>query len=65
MRENALAGARLLPYEESFPLGGGNAAGESGGGDEVVFGHLHHELQSAASPEWASLCRSLQIAVVG
>jgi hypothetical protein len=38
--------------------GGGDAAAQSGGGDEMVSGHLHIMLQSAAQDVWASVQRT-------
>jgi len=46
--QDRLAGACALPDVQSLSSGNGNAAGEPGGGDEVVSGHRHGAVQSAA-----------------
>ena len=44
MFEDGVAGACVLFDGESFSLGGGDATGKSGGGDEMVAGHLHRKV---------------------
>ena len=39
----------------------GDAAGEPGGRDEMVFGHLYRALQPAAQALWPSVQRSIQV----
>jgi hypothetical protein len=39
LRQDGLAGSRLCPHAESFPLGGRDAAAQSGRRDEMVAGH--------------------------
>jgi len=46
--EDGLAGARVVFDGQSLSPGRGNAQGQSGGGDEMVFGDLHGAIQPAA-----------------
>ena len=48
VRQDRLAGACPLPDAQSFSSRGGNSVGKSGGGNEMVLGHLHRTLQPAA-----------------
>ena len=57
--------ACLFSDEKLFSLGGGDAATDFGGGDEVVFGNLHAEVQCAASDAGALVCWTLQVASGG
>jgi hypothetical protein len=61
MSENRLADPCLLPDGQSFS-GGRDAAGQPGGGNEVVFRHLHDAFQPAAQVVWPCVQRALQIA---
>ena len=60
MPQDWLAGTCPVPDAQSLSYGGGNTAGKSGGGNEMVFGHIHRTLQPAAQTGWASIQRSLQ-----
>src|ERR1035437_3953570 len=51
--QNRLAGAGAMPDGQSLSSGGGDAAGEPGGGDEMVVGHLHGTVQPSAQAVWA------------
>ena len=62
LRQDGLAGSRVLPDEQSFSSGGGDAEGQFGGGDELVFEHLHRAVQPAAQAVRASVQRALQVA---
>lgn len=42
--QGRLASARVLSDGEPFPFGGGNTAGQSGGGHEMVLGDLHESV---------------------
>jgi len=49
-----------VPDAQSLSSGGGDAAGEPGGGHEVVFGHLDGTVQSPAQTLRTPLERALQ-----
>ena len=65
MRARGLAGACLLSDGKPFSSGGGDAATDAGGGDEVVFGNLHATIQRAASDAGAFVRGTLQVAARG
>ena len=60
MPKDGLASAGLVPDEQSFSSGDGNAASQPGGGDEMVSRHLHLALQSATQARWPFVQRALQ-----
>ena len=60
MRQDGLGGAGVVSHGQSFSFGGGDAAGQSGGGHEMVFKHLHSALQPAAQVLRSSLQWTIQ-----
>ena len=59
MRARGLAGAYLLSDGKPFSSGGGDAATDACGWDEVVFGNLHATIQLAAPDAGAFVRGSL------
>ena len=55
-----MAGACVLSDAQSLSLGGGDAAGELGGGHEMAVGGVHQALQHPAPAVRAFICRTLQ-----
>ena len=65
MLQDGLAGSCVLPDEQSFSSGGGDAQRESRGRDALVLEHLYLPVQPASQIVRAFVQRTLQIADCG